>query len=408
MPKAELSGRLGLLIVVLAVVAGLFQVVKSRVQQGDSFPAGSAFRSEPSGLRVLHDALLSQGKKSVRRERVQLSRRADLSRTTLLLAAISPQDFYTTDDRLMGSLTALVQAGLRVVVLLDTDVAERCDSERCGVGEFFSEGSEQEAQAKKEAKHKSKKHSAGLFEEWGISLSGASQAKAQRVVRAAASPEWLANHLPWRGRAFFTPENAAWRVVYEQVNKAVVVERKLGKGELVVVASTYPVSNEAIAQERATSFILWLVGERPNIVFEETHLGLQEPKGIVSMARSYGLEGALYGLLVASLVYVWYAGSPLVRRAPRSVRSESINSPLAGFSSLLMRAVPPKNLLQTCLSTYLASLSQVKRAAFAQSAASNSAPSKPNVLKATIDEYNQVVAHVTAQRSVVHQKAHPL
>ena len=54
-----------------------------------------------------------------------------------------------------------------------------------------------------------------------------------------------------------------------------IVERAFAHGSLVLLADSYPLSNEALAADRNTGFLLWLIDDRRGVLFDETHLGLQ-------------------------------------------------------------------------------------------------------------------------------------
>ena len=76
------------------------------------------------------------------------------------------------------------------------------------------------------------------------------------------------------------------------------VERQFGAGSIALLASCYPMSNEALAGERDTRTIAWALGENHKILFDERHLGIEESGGVVTLARKYHLEVLGVALLV--------------------------------------------------------------------------------------------------------------
>jgi len=128
---------------------------------------------------------------------------------------------------------------------------------------------------------------------------------------------------------------------------------------------------------------------------------------VVSMMRNYGLEGGLYGLLLAGLVYVWYAGSPLIRRAPRKARDRVTASANAAFSALLMRAVPVDSLLDTCLTTYQGFLPRARKTTFAAALPRKARPRflRERFSQNAVADYNQIVDNLSLQRSALEPKA---
>ncbi len=407
--NAEKKHWLGLLLLLCGLVFGLFQVLKHRLARGDAFPSGSSFRTEPTGLRALHDALREQGRLSVTRQRTRLRASDALLRTTLIVAAVSPEDLYDPEFSLAGVLPELVEKGLRVVVLLDTEQAVKCAKNRCASMGESDESEHPEAPPVQVKKTRTKKANGrlNLAESWGFEISGSAEKNSSKARRTSAVPEWVEQAIAWRGQAFFSWKGSDFKQLFVKGEQPVVAERNFGLGQVVLVASTFPLSNESIAKERSTSFLWWLTGERSRVVFEETHLGLSEGRGVVSMMRNYGLEGGLYGLVLAGLVYVWYAGSPLIRRAPRNARDRVTASANDAFSALLMRAVPLDNLLDTCVTTYQGFLPHARKSALVEALPRKAPPGffREPFPKNAVAEYNQIVDNLSLQRSAPEPKA---
>jgi hypothetical protein len=149
-----------------------------------------------------------------------------------------------------------------------------------------------------------------------------------------------------------TPE---WEAVYSSGNRPVILERRMGKGSIVLLSESYLFSNEAISSARQTAIIAWLLGESREIIFDEFHLGVAEQGGIVSLARSFGLYPLIASLLLLALLHLWNVSVPLVAAQPPEMSARSglhQRDSFSGLVNLLKRSVPEKDLVQTCLSQW--------------------------------------------------------
>ena len=58
----------------------------------------------------------------------------------------------------------------------------------------------------------------------------------------------------WLGRNSFDRLTADWKVIAVQGDKNVIIERAFAQGSLVLLADSFPLSNEALAADRNTLF----------------------------------------------------------------------------------------------------------------------------------------------------------
>jgi len=129
------------------------------------------------------------------------------------------------------------------------------------------------------------------------------------------------------------------------------VERTFGTGTIVLLASCYPLSNEALAGERDTTLIAWALGSNRQVVFVEDDLGLTESGGIVTLARKYHLEGLAGMLLLLLGLFVWKNSTSLLPPRLESTDEDSVAAKDAssGLANLLRRNIPAKAVMKTCL-----------------------------------------------------------
>jgi hypothetical protein len=197
------------------------------------------------------------------------------------------------------------------------------------------------------------------MERWGFSIreleqGATTQRQTAELTDEIASETRLRRRIPWPSSMSFEGLSDSWRTVYGVNGDAVVVERDLGRGSIVLCADSYLFSNEALRKEPQAAFLLWAAGEGRQIVFDETHLGVEEQAGVAVLARRYRLHGLMIGLGVLAAMWVWRATLPLV---PASANEEPERrgevmmgrDAASGLSALLRRHVSSADLLGACL-----------------------------------------------------------
>ena len=158
--------------------------------------------------------------------------------------------------------------------------------------------------------------------------------------------------LPVRTALYFEPSED-WRTVYETNGRAVLIERAVGEGSLVLVADAYLLSNEAMRAERHADLLAWLAGPNGTILFDETTLGTQRTQGIASLMWQYRLQGVVITLIIIAALYIWKNGQPLVPPFHDALPTDAYayvgKDSASGFTNLLKRSVPQTRVLRTCL-----------------------------------------------------------
>ena len=132
----------------------------------------------------------------------------------------------------------------------------------------------------------------------------------------------------------------------------VLVEKKIGRGSIVLVADAYFLSNEAMHRDRATPLLSWLVGDYRQITFVESTLGVLEDNGVGFLARRYGLGGALALCALLGVLYAWrrlVAFVPPLEPDAAESGEMLAYEPAAGFTTLLRRSLGPTDVLQACV-----------------------------------------------------------
>jgi hypothetical protein len=165
----------------------------------------------------------------------------------------------------------------------------------------------------------------------------------------------LEESIPGRDALGFRARGTDWRAIYESNGRPVILERPLGRGTVVIVGSGYVLSNEALRAARRPGLLAWLVGPNRVVIFEETHLGVEETPGVAALVRRFRLHGVVIALLGLAALFLWRRAAPLQSASADGGAGEDRvagRDAASGLVHLLRRHVTPKTLLTTCVSEW--------------------------------------------------------
>jgi hypothetical protein len=348
-----------------------YQTFQIRLLTGNSLPEYSTYRADPKGLKMLYDSLGSTGLITTRR-RLQASINPSSGEDQVLVfAGVSPNDIPASkeDSELLDHW--LATGGRLIIAFRPGKIPLKSSNENTNGDEdpqrdpTFSIPWEI------------------LIQRWGahlIPISGPPPGKATSALFTTGSR--------WFSQNAFDQLASAWKSVAFVEHQNVIVERMVGAGSIVLLSDTYPLSNEGLATDRQTDFLLWLINDRAGVVFDEIHLGIAEHAGIMTLARRYGLQGVLISVVAVGLLFVWRCQYSLVpRKKPDTDRlTVSGSGSEQTFLNLLQRSVPEKDLLHVCIETWL----KGTKPGAAQLATARKFQSGAHESKTAVDGYNQL------------------
>lgn len=361
-----------LLILAVTLIAGVAHLFIMRFSRGDVYPAYSSLRADPLGTRALYESL--DRLRAVRTERVYqaFDRMRGRPGITILVAGLPPGSFTRRSAaETRRHMVQLVESGSRLVIAFaafdpqtrtgDAAAAAEDCGETCGETEM----PETEPAAAGDPPETAMRT---LFDDLRWMRNVREETAAEPAVRSESAPSGLPGELNWRGSWSFEVENDSWTVLYESSGLPVVVERRYGKGSMVLCTDSFAFSNEALWRDRETAYLAWLLGDPEQVWFVESHHGLTETIGIMRMMRAFRLHGVLAGLAVLAILFFWQQQMPLLpeatERAPDS-GNEGIagRDAYSGLTALLRRAVPLRSLGRTCVDVWAADRRRYDRSA---------------------------------------------
>ncbi len=344
----------------IAFVYGVAQLFGLRMSGGDVYPPYSSLRADPLGAKAYSEALDALPGVQMRRSyREPLPR--DTTPETLFFAGVGRGDF-----RSRGRLPQRIAAGSRAVF---TFVAEGTLDLQRREKKPITPVPAKKKPAKKDKKDQPKEEEEddapappegiSLGELWGVKFRAWHGEKREAFLKTAvldSAELGLEPELPWHSALYFEELSTPWRVIYSCEAKPVMIARAWGDGTVVLASDSYFLSNEALySRERSPRLLAWLAGSSGRVVFDEEHHGISEKPGVASLVRKYRLEGVVAGLAVLALLFVWQQAQPFTpapRASEGSAEVVSGRSSAEGLNTLLRRAIPRGDLLETCLAEW--------------------------------------------------------
>ena len=345
---------------------GILQLFQLRFTQGDVYPAYSSLRADPLGTMAFYESLQKIPGISATRDFSDSNRLPDDPQTVYLHLAGSRYEWRWLSKDLFHEIQNYLARGNRLVITFFPQTEQygfhddNCDDETNAIKSAKSKG-DKAGPAKPVNK---KKDLAGedtdisLETEWGfhpafetLSEDGDTYAPAS-VANKTDLP--LPQKLDWHSGLIFTNCNNSWRTIYARGTNAVVIERRFGKGSVVIATDSYCVSNEAMASDRHADLLAWLIGANKNVAFDEAHLGVVEASGVAMLMRKYRLHGFAAGLLLLAGLFIWKNSTSLVPPHADEKKEGLLagKDSASGFVNLLRRSIAPRDLLATCFAEW--------------------------------------------------------
>ena len=363
-PKTNIIGPVLLFLLLIAFLFGVAHLFVLRFQTGDVYPAYSSLRSDPLGTRVFYESLKNLADIAPRRNhRLLKSFKPEPDTTFLYLGALMddytavPQELIEVSDRLAAS------GGRLVVSFLAPNRKPEDKTKR-----------EKEAKSRKvdkvETRECSKKNDLfSISSHWGIKFEFNQDLPVKDgsylALDAVSNRVDLPPVISWYSNLYFDLLDRSWQVIYRSNGQAVMIERRFGKGSLVLCADSFFISNEALQSERQPQLLVWLLGRHSNIIFDETHFGIYNQPSVAVLLRHYRFHWVFLALVVLALLFVWKNGVYFVppRENEFTSRAEVVSDRdyTQGLISMLRRNISHNKILQVCGQEWVRTFNRDKR-----------------------------------------------
>lgn len=395
MPKRRLIAWLALAFLALGLVVGFVEVMERRFAEGDVYPHYASYRSDPLGTSALYESLERMEGVRVRRNITHLNRVGDLDGGDAILLLGYPREGFR-GLRAPGDSPVMkaVEEGARLVIVMNPGLVpekflpvlseeeedwldrrrriqeERRDEMRRERKVDDEVEHERDEEAEKELEKELEEEMASMLgplltRKLGFAVESLEEFERPDGGWETVAGEGLRDREPplslpsWYSQFRLETESPEWSYMVLADDRPVVIERPWGEGSIVIASDAYFVSNEALHLESSPDFLLWMLGGKSDIVFDETIHGTREGGGAMKLIRRYRLHGVFFGLLLFVVLWAWRSASSL---APGSedldrglvdgggtvVGEETVS----GLTRLLRRSVAKSELLERSLETW--------------------------------------------------------
>lgn len=331
-------------ILIAAFSYGLIKLLLLRFESGDVYPYYSSLRADPLGVKALYESLQQCCGLSVERSYDPLTKSKQRNDSVYLDIGDRVSGVSLIPDRLVEDLEQYVQNGGRLVITFLPYRNQKELTQELMMDLFVPQD------------ESARFVPVNLCERWGFDYFGyALSSRASNNVahihpgESLRKPEEISIHTV----LYFSDLSSHWKVVYDRNGHAVVVERPMGKGSIVLSAESYFLSNEAMLKERHPELIAWLVGGKSQVIFDEYDHGVAYDPGVATLMRKYRLQWLVAGVLLLAALFVWKSSASLVPpyRDEEDGSRYSLfrgNDAAAGLANLLRRSVPAGSLFAVC------------------------------------------------------------
>lgn len=324
-PDSSFAWRAASALLVFAFFAGAIALLDFAFARSNAYPPYSSFRADPVGAKALHDSLRTLPSLTV--DRNLLRRISAQPGATYLFLGLSPAAFRNAPKAQLAEWEQIAQSGGRLILgftPVDPITVSR-------TGPFA---------ASLPAQYEVEKRW-DLRTRWLIDRVERSSSK---MPRTSAFNFELPAGPPWQCRALHPQAGCDW------------LERPFGRGSLVLLAQTFPLSNEGLLNPNG-DLITQIIGPSRHIVFDEQHLGVVESGSVGALIRRYRLAGAALILVLTGLLFIWRQSGHFLPERPLSPRAALVNlNASTGLVNLLRRHIPPSRLIAACAAEWKRSL----------------------------------------------------
>jgi hypothetical protein len=305
------------------LVWGFREIVMTSLETGDIYPPYSSLRADPMGSKALYESLAELENLST--VRLYKKRPVIENGSTLFVFGVNPHSWNGITQKTVTEYENLVAKGGRLVLAFIPVHKPRKDDEMPVL--------------------KDRWHLQLLYED---------------------DPEQGSGETPRESSLYFEVGDD-WKTTASGEDQPIAIERSFGEGTIVLVAQSYPLSNEGLREDRDADLMAKLVGPSKRVVFDENHFGIEETGSVTTLMRKYHLEAAVGVLLLGALLFLWRSSSSLLppRRAGVSQTIEGRDAQ-DGMVSLLERSVPEQDLLKVCFAEWSRTAAGNRRASHAK------------------------------------------
>lgn len=349
-----------LIAVFLIGVVNLFLL---RFEAGDVYPPYSSLRSDPLGTRAFYESLDNLENIAAKRNYRPMSKIKSGQGITFFYLGAKIFNSDSVHKDLLKSFEHIAKSGGRLVIaffpIMKNQSKPLNKDKACQDSKENNLKEEEDNCQAKDDKYVS------LAERWGVSIrhDETKEKNKNNVFKAESKIKNLHAPVSLHTAKYFDDLSDSWEVIYALSNRPVIIERKFGKGTIVLSSDSYFFSNEALRAQRHPELLAHFMGLNSKACFDETHFGIKKSFGVVYFIGKYRFHWFAAGIVLLAVLFVWKNAICFVppHKDERKGNEESFASDknyTQGLINLLRRNIPKEKILKVCVEEWEKSIEQ--------------------------------------------------
>jgi hypothetical protein len=288
-----------------------------------NYPAYSSLNNAEKGTKAYFDALTRLGFVTSRNYR-PLAKLVNAN-AAILYAGPALQAFRFSDEKELRQFEQLAKGGARVVLAFDPE------------GSIMGHP----AKPKPGQKPDGRERKDNLSKRWGVELKHSERAVPAEMRDLLGALELQPVY--WQ----FSSWSGDWTPSQLRNGTPIFLERRFGRGSVLLIGNSKLFTNRELLTTPDSAALAAVTGAYRNIIFDESHLGLQETGTVMALAIRHRLEWMLVGFAALAILYLWRSSVSFVPRV-----SVPVDAAISGrdahtaLSNLLMQSVPAAAVLR--------------------------------------------------------------
>ncbi len=317
--------RLALIAVLVLAAVFLFSIVRSvlrRTETTYNYPPYSSLNNGDEGTKAYFETLRKLGHKPSRN--YQPLRKLEGTQAEIFYVGPGLGAFRYSGAKELEEFERLAVRGARIIIAFDTD----------GVVQKPRAG----ARTRDSSTHAPAEDT--LKKRWGIQLAFTKRKVSKAVNEFMSQLDSIP--VSWH----FSSWANDWSPSQMKDSTPLFLERRFGKGSVLLIAESKLFTNRELLMNPDTQVLAAVPIYQREIIFDESHLGLEDTGTVVGLATAHGLQWMMLGLVVLAVLYVWRSSTsfvpPAAARRDTAVAGHDAHSAL---SNLLMQSLPKNSIL---------------------------------------------------------------
>lgn len=322
----ERLALIAILVLAFVFVFAVVHLILRRSETAYNYPAYSSLNNSSNGTKAYFEALRRLGFLPVRN--FQPIHKLIGAEADIFYAGPNFAAFRYSDAKELEQFERLAREGARVLIAFDPEGTVDMRPERTK----RTRRREDDVRVREDL----------LKKRWGIELGYTKRAVSKTLETFLTGLEVIP--VNWH----FSSWAGEWKASETRGPGPLFLERRFDKGSIVLIANAALFTNRELLLHPDARVLAGIPGPHRQIIFDESHLGLEDTGTVIGLATAHGLDWMLLGFLVLGVLYVWRNAMSFVPPVPMqrdtAISGRDAHSALA---TLLMQSVPRKSILRT-------------------------------------------------------------